>query len=209
MEAASIQSKTAPTTVESLPDLIQGLVYEVMDGQIIFYRGYQEVLRGNKTLEEIMGSSGLQSLIISCVVEFLLQTLPKKEYKVLYSELGLHLGKHDNVALDIAVYKKELLKKVNNKYLEVAPQLVFEIDTKADYTTLGNPMDYINIKTKKLLAFGVQEVIWVFSKSQMLIVAKPETDWLIKDWKQGFKVLETYDFNLEKLLADEDIDIEE
>lgn len=38
------------------------LIYEIMDGQPIHYKGYQDVLNGTKTAKEIMGSSSLQSL---------------------------------------------------------------------------------------------------------------------------------------------------
>ena len=204
-----IPQQQADISVDQLPDILQKLVYEVLDGKPIFYKGYEEVLRGQKTLDDIMGTSGLQALIISCIVEFLLRTLPRKDYKVLYNELGLHLGKNDNHALDVAVYKRELLKEVDGKYMELAPTLVFEVDTKADLNTFSHPMDYLNIKTQKLLDYGVEEVIWVLSKSKMVVVAKPNADWLIKSINDEFQVLETYDFNLGKLLDEEDINIKD
>ncbi|MDX2305583.1 MAG: Uma2 family endonuclease [Microscillaceae bacterium] len=207
MELTVTPQKTN-TDLLQIPDMLQGIVYEILDGKPIFYKGYQDVLSGKKNLEEIMGTSGLQSLIISCIVGFLHKSFPK-EFVFLTNELGLHLDKNDNHSLDIAVYKKELLKKVNNKYVEIPPHLVFEVDTKADLSTFEHPMDYLHIKTKKLLDFGVQEVIWVFSKSKMVVVAKPEADWLIKQWDQSFKILESYDFNLKTLLDEEEIEIED
>lgn len=42
---------------EAIPDY---LVYEVLDGQPLYYKGYQEVLAGRQKLEDIMGSSVLQ-----------------------------------------------------------------------------------------------------------------------------------------------------
>ena len=205
---AIITTHQSDKILEYLPEALKSIVYEVIDGQPIFYKGYQDVLSGQKTFEEIMGTSGLQSLIIHCILGFLYKNFPSK-YVFLTNELGLHLKKNDNFALDIAIYEKKSLKKVNDKYVETPPKLVFEVDTKADLSTFGNPMDYLNIKTKKLLEFGVEEVIWVFSKSKMLVVAKPDADWLIKDWSSSFKVLESYDFNLGGLLDDEGVGIEE
>ncbi len=46
-------------------DVPASLIYEWDDGQPIYYRGYQEVLMGKKTAEEIMGDSTLQAWIKS------------------------------------------------------------------------------------------------------------------------------------------------
>lgn len=66
-------------------------------------------------------------------------------------------------------------------------------------------MDYLNVKTKKLLDYGVEEVILGLSKCKMIVVVRPDTDGLIKPVNQGFQVLETYDFNLGNLLDEENI----
>ena len=42
---------------ENIPD---SLIYEVMDRQPIYYKGYRDVLNKTKTREEIMACSGLQ-----------------------------------------------------------------------------------------------------------------------------------------------------
>ena len=60
MEVSEIVVERSP--VIEVPEY---LVYEVMDGKPIPYRGFREVLNNNKILEDIMGSSGLQSFIIS------------------------------------------------------------------------------------------------------------------------------------------------
>lgn len=53
---------------ERIPD---SLVYEEIDGQPIYYRGYREVLSGHKKLEDIVGCSDVQGLIVSRVLRFL------------------------------------------------------------------------------------------------------------------------------------------
>ena len=46
-------------------DIPQTLVYEMIDGTPVYYRGYQEVLAGSKKIEEIMGSSVLKGRVIA------------------------------------------------------------------------------------------------------------------------------------------------
>ena len=40
------------------------LIKEVLDGQPIYYKGYRSVMYGHKNLEEIMGASSLEGLVI-------------------------------------------------------------------------------------------------------------------------------------------------
>ena len=44
------------------------LVYEIMDGKSIYYRGYKSVSNKTKTFEDIMGSSALQGIIAAFIV---------------------------------------------------------------------------------------------------------------------------------------------
>ena len=123
-----------------LPEILKGIVYEVLDGQPIFYKGYQGILSGQKNLEEIRATIAQQALVVSCIMEYLFKMLSRNQYAVLLNEPGLRLNNRNYFVLDVAVYKKESLKKVTNKYLEIPPHLIFEIDTKADLSTFNNPM---------------------------------------------------------------------
>ena len=53
-----ITPKSTDKPKRKIPDY---LVYEVMDGKPIYYRGYQSVLNKTKTLEQIMGCSSIQA----------------------------------------------------------------------------------------------------------------------------------------------------
>lgn len=170
----------------NIPDY---LVRETIDGIPFYYRGYEAVLKNQKTLEDIMGSSGLQSYLITRIFKFLLLNLNDKQYEVLTNELGLHLSNRNNLSSDIAVYEKKQLKgKLNNKYLKIPPLIAFEIDTKIESKNTKD-QEYVHLKTEKLLEFGVQKVIWVFTTSKKIMVAEPQKDWLTKNWDQTFEVL--------------------
>ncbi len=70
---------------QHIPDY---LIYEMDEGKPIYYRGYKTVLKGEKTPEEIMGSSYFQSTLIELIKDYLKIQLGKK-YFILASELGL------------------------------------------------------------------------------------------------------------------------
>ena len=85
--------------VQTIPDV---LVYEMVDNQPVYYKHYRDYLEGTKSLEEITGSSYLQSDIMSLLLYALMSGLGK-EYKVLTNELGLQLGKGHHRAAGIAI----------------------------------------------------------------------------------------------------------
>ena len=192
--------------VEKKPETItipEYLVYEVLDGQPIPYRGFQEVLKQEKTLEDIMGSSGLQAFIVTDVLlRFLFKSLPD-EYAIVSNEAGLHLNKKNNLATDIGIYTIEKLQPqtLTNKYLDIPPLIAIEVDTKADLIGFASPQDYFNEKTNKLLEFGVEKVIWITTASRKVMVATPDQDWVISDWSKPIIILPDVICNLADLLA--------
>ena len=183
----SITTKpTADTDTAEVPDY---LVREVIDGIRFYYRGYKSVLSGHQKLEEIMGISSLQSYLLTQVMEFIFSNLDKKLYKSLSNELGLHLSHKKNLSTDIGLFKKADLKgKLTDKYLEVAPLIAFEIDTKIESSNTSD-QEYVHLKTEKLLDFGVQKVVWIFTSTKKVLIAEPKKDWLTKNWDQPITIL--------------------
>lgn len=178
------------------------LIYEELDGLNIYYSDYESVLDNLQNAESVMGSSGLQSFVIEIVKDYLKLNLGKK-YRFLSNEVGLHLGNKSNLSADIAIFSKKKLpiKSLEDKYITVAPEVVIEIDTKADFTNI-NPADYFNIKTQKLLDFGVQKVVWIYTTSQKIMVATADNSWQTMDWNNEIEVLGTK-LNVLKLLKEE------
>lgn len=187
------------TDIVEIPEY---LVKEMIDGIPFYYQGYEAVLHSHKKLEDIMGSSGLQSYIIATIVEFLNDHLNREVYKVLYNELGLHISHNTNLSSDISVFEKAHLRnKLNEKYLEIAPRVAFEVDTKVESI---NPAayEYVNLKTQKLLDFGTEQVIWIFTSSKKVLLARPTEDWLTKNWDSEISVLDIK-FSIGRLLKEE------
>lgn len=201
--------KRSQTSVRNYQEIPESLIYEVMDGEPLYYRGYKDVLNSKKSLDDIMGSSGLQSFIIQYILEILYVKVGRKMYHFLTNEVGTHLGKKDNLSGDIYVYEKSKLTpaEINEKYINVPAKIAVEIDSKIDISK-EKDLDYVNIKTQKLLNFGVEKVIWIFTGSQKVMVSEQNKDWLTKDWNQEIELLDGYFFNIGQYLKEEGVKVE-
>lgn len=194
MDTESKKVKTA-----SIP---RSLIYEEIDGQPIYYAGYKEVLAGRKTREAIVGSSKLQSLIIRALLKFLYAEVDGKKYAVFTNEPGMHINRGNNFAGDIAIYTKERFEKMvmDEKYFDQAPNILLEVDVKADLSELKWE-DYINRKNKKLHAWGTETIVWILSSSEQILIAKAKQDWIIRDWSKDFELLPGFSINIHEWLS--------
>ena len=83
------------TLVKKTEDTIKvpdALIREEINGEPYYYKGYKAVLNKEKTLADIMGSSGLQSLIVEILFRFLILHLPRKQYRIFTNEVGGHIN---------------------------------------------------------------------------------------------------------------------
>lgn len=182
----------------------QRLIYEVIDGKPFYFRGYKEVLAKKRTLEEVVGISGLQSFIAQYLLELLY--LGKSQEYYFLIRVGTHLDKNNNLSGDVYIYDKKTLSpdKINTHYVEVAPKIAIEIDIRIDLSD-EKDFGYVFTKTHKLLDFGVEKVLWIFTKHQKVMVATKDQDWLTKNWNQEIELLDGEYFNIGKFLADEGV----
>lgn len=201
MITAKDKHKSRPSSRKQVPD---ELIYETMaDGTPIYYRGYEQYLKGTKTAEALMGSSYLQGYIISIILQQLYKSVPD-DYRIMTNELGLQYSKNGWRASDIVIYEKEKLKSVplNNKYMPIPPEIVLEVDTKASFDQFNTPMDYFNQKTDDLLNFGVKKVIWIFTNTKKVMIAEKNMNWIITDWNQEILLLNNVRLNIEHLIQE-------
>lgn len=180
------------TAVQNIPEV---LIYEMVKGKPIYYKGYRDYLNGTKQIEELMGSSKLQSVIIAELI-YILRSFLGDDYLVFTNELGLQFSKGSWRAADIAVIKSELVDNLDNKYLEVPPELVIEIDTKAELQEVNNPLGYYQEKTDELLEFGVGKVLWIFTDTGKIMMAEGGKNWLISNWNENIELVKGLEINL-------------
>ena len=98
--------------------------------------------------------------------------------------------------------KNQIYDRLNDKYLEEAPELVIEIDTKADLSEVQNPLGYYQVKTQELLDFGVKKVIWIFTDTRKVMVAETDNKWEISNWDNSIEVWDGKELNLGEVLGE-------
>ena len=187
------------STVKTIP---KALIYEMVDGKPIYYKGYKDYLSGDKQIDELMGSSYLQALIGTQLIIILSRLIDLKKYQLISNGVGLKFGKKSWRAADLAIYEKESLKDVPkvNKYLEIPPKIVIEIDTKADLEDIQDPLGYYHEKTDQLLNFGVSKVVWIFTDTQKIMIARQGEDWQISDWNKNISIMEGIEVNIVRII---------
>jgi Uma2 family endonuclease len=200
---------TAPrsTIIKPFRAIPSYLVYEIMDGKPVYYQNYKKVLRNTIQKEKIMGYGLLQWVIINLLTKYFNQNL-SNNYFVLGGEGGIHLSNKDNLSLDFAVFETAQLNflALQNKYIDIPPKLVIEVDTKAETESVKDT-NYYTRKTQKLLDFGVSEVIWIFTETHKIWLARPNQAWLIINWNDDLEAL-GIPLNLQQLLDDNGIKLE-
>jgi hypothetical protein len=171
------------------------LVKEILDGKPVYYKGYKSVLFGQKKSEEIIGSSSLQAFIVFYINTLLIRHLDESQYLIFTGEPGIHIGHRNNVSGDILVYETAQITQIDKHYLSTPPLLQIEVDIDIDNTNFSNN-EYLTTKTRNLLAFGAQKVIWVMSSTQTVVVAEPHDDWRIIDWNKDIELINGIKMNL-------------
>lgn len=189
--------------------LLAQLIYETdTSGKPIYFKGYRRALNGILEPEDIMGSSTLQSFLVNVILEFLYTHPQKKQFSVFSSEFGLQMGRKKWRACDIAVYYRKRLKGFvyTNKYMNLPPDFVIEIDTKADLSRYKHQQDYFLEKTRQLHEFGVKKVIWIFTESIPVIWESNagEAITIHQNWDVDLTVTEGVIFNLARLVEAEE-----
>ena len=201
-----VTTKSKGKRVPVVPDI---LIKEVIDGIPFYYKGYKNVLAGHQKPDEIMGTSGIQSLLVSYLHGLLFSSLNRKKYWILTSELGSNLDKHNNFSFDLAICDRSAVKPedFNLHYLKVAPKIVIEVDTNIDTTEDVPEHEYIYRKTRNLLQFGTEKIIWIFTRTQQVTVVTSISDWVTLPWSQNVEALDGVSFNIATYLEEEGIDL--
>ncbi len=195
----STPGKTAASgkKASEVPD---ALMYEMDNGVPIYYRGYKEVLAGKKSFDAVTGLTLVQSYVIAKILKLLFRQLPDTHYEVLSSELGLQLDCDSWRVCDLAIYPSGSLDEAqyNDEYAPIPPKVFIQVDTKA------NPesgQQYCHRKTDQLLRFGVEKIIWIYTREpRKIMIAAPNADWRITDWTSEIELLPGTSFRLSDLM---------
>ena len=177
------------------------LVHEELNGRKRYRRGYKNVLNQTKTIEEIMGCSSLQGIIISFLLSYLYRNIEDEGYAIITNEIGLHVSLGNNLSSDIILYDAEEARQYafDDHYFNVAPKMVIEVDVKIDLENT-TAVGYLNEKNKTLLGFGVERIVWIFTEDKKIVLVEPNANWFVCDWSDDFTLLDGHSINLEKMI---------
>lgn len=208
MTAVTDKKTTRRTSKPSARSIPPALIYEMWDGKPIYYKGYRDVLAGKKNIEEVMSCSDLQGVLVSLLNIYLGNLINRKKYLLATNEIGLHLAVKDNLGNDLAIFEKEKIGKLQGKYFGVPPKVVIEVDIKADTSDFTNNADgYILQKSRKLIDFGVDRVLWIITEARKVyVIDRNDPKWYIVDWSENIAVIDDCTLNIKQLLDDEDLD---
>ncbi len=207
MEVAIKAKPVRKKRSQKVPDY---LIYEIMDGKPIYYRGYKDVLNNTKKPADIMGTSSLQWLITSYILGIMYKSLNDELFRIATGEPGLHINTNNNLAGDILVYKKEDIPPaaITTKYINVPALLHVEVDVSAD---LANELElsYLQKKINKLIDFGTQKILWVFSTTRQVLVVTKKEEWYWHNWDETLELTPGLTFNIGEYLKKEGVDLDE
>ena len=197
---------TKTLSKEEKKKLLKLLTYEKVKGKPIYYKDYKKVLKGELPPEAVMGSSELHAILLALIVHFLVEKLGKN-YIVAAGELSFYTSSNSIRNLDIAIYKRDEIKKPQPKYTKKTPLVVIEIDTKADLSRYSSFEEYMYEKTQELLDAGVKKVIWFITKVKKVMVAEQGKEWITMNWDRDIEVIRGVKLNLGEILKSEGIEI--
>lgn len=212
MTTGAITTAVPRTSKKAHRNIPVALVREIVEGIPFYYPGYRGVLNKSKKLEDIMGDSGLQSLLKNTIGDILKLQIDRKRFYVFAGETGSHFNHRNNFGLDIAIYDRQVLTpgKITAKYIDVPPKIVLEIDVKVEMPNVdGNLFEqYILPKIQQLFAFGAEKVIWIFTKSKTIIHATAAEQWAFPKWDSDIEIMPGAMVNMARLMEDEGINLD-
>ncbi len=194
-----LQSKDKPKVKFKKSDIPLSLVYETLNGKKIYYQDYKAVMNGEKKLEEVMAISALQMLIIQLIQKYFIKNFDE-QYECFTGEIGLHISKNTNFSCDIIVFEQKKVKSIGvaANYLTVAPKFVIEVDTQGDFSN-ASFLNYVLEKTRTLINFGTEKVVWILTEQKIAFVATPNENWQIVEWNNSFELVDGHSMNLAEL----------
>ena len=194
----SVLTKNSDTEIPSV------LIHEIIDGKPLYRKGYREVLAKTKNVEDIMGSSSLQAFLITYLTIWIGKQIDDSKYTILINEAGLHIDQGNNLAGDLLIFDNQVfgIEKINKRYADVAPKISIEVDIDIALEGEFSQNAYISIKTKKLLEFAAEKVIWFLTESKKVMIATADTDWQTYNWNYDVEILDGITCNVGEYLKE-------
>jgi hypothetical protein len=162
------------------------LIFDIIDGKPYRYKAKH---------------SALQHLVISnYLLRTLLDGLHDERNLMIASGPGLYINERDVVTSDIMIFERSKLT-IDENYAQVPPKITLDLDVKAELGDMTED-EYAFLKASKLVNFGVAKVIWIFTKSEKVLVVNNQS-WTSSEWNSEVIMLPGISFNIGQYLCDE------
>ena len=104
--------------------------------------------------------------------------------------------------MDIAIYPKKTLQRLElvDEYLSIPPKIVLKVDAKAHFENASDADYYFQHKTDQLLDFGVERVIWIYTRTEKFMIAEKDKRWEMANWKEDLEIMDGIVVNIPKLI---------
>lgn len=184
---------------ENIPE---SFIYEMVRGTPVYYKRSEIISESDSSVGEVMGSSFLQAQLVAIIVGILFGKLDLNKYVITTNETGFRYAENSFRALDIAVFEREKVTKelLSEEYVKTAPEIVIEVDIKADLNPHGDMMYYMNKKTEDLLNAGVKKLIWIMTRSKKVMIAKQGKPWILAGWDYNIALTDKLSINMKHIL---------
>ncbi|MEE4359665.1 MAG: Uma2 family endonuclease [Desulfococcaceae bacterium] len=184
---------------ENIPE---SFIYEMVRGTPVYYKRSEIISESDSSVGEVMGSSFLQAQLVAIIVGILFGKLDLNKYVITTNETGFRYAENSFRALDIAVFEREKVTKelLSEEYVKTAPEIVIEVDIKADLNPHGDMMYYMNKKTEDLLNAGVKKLIWIMTRSKKVMIAKQGEPWILAGWDYNIALTDKLSINMKHIL---------
>src|SRR5690606_26123076 len=107
------------------------LIREVLNGEPIYYKGYQDVLIGTKAFDEVMGDSAEKLAVIEYLTRSFLSGPDRLHYRIITNDAGLMIDQNNDLSGDIQLFHAIVFttNKKKSTYGLIPPSDHIEIDT--------------------------------------------------------------------------------
>lgn len=161
------------------------LIYDIIDGKPYLHKFSQGVFS--------------RALIRSYLFEVLFEGIEKGSNLLIASAPTLFINDRSLVTCDIMVFEKHKLT-IDENYAQIPPKITIDLDIKVELGDLTED-EYIFLKMTKLVNFGVEKAIWVFTNSKKVVVMDSQT-WISKKWDDDVDILTGIKCNIAQSLRD-------
>ncbi len=190
---------------EKIPDY---LIREIIDGISFYYGDYREMMKLEEEGKFSLGDF-FRVIVKNGIHGIIRPQIDEAAYWLWIGEGGLEIDTRNILALPIVVFDRKILTpdKITDKYADVPPKIVIEMDINAALP--GSEMElfshFVLRKVRRLIAFGTEKVVWIFSKSKLVLVASSNEPMQILDWNEDVELFDGIKFNVAKYLEEEGI----